>query len=342
MLTVAVVSFIASPLVPTVLAAEENNADYNIKPLLPENQLDRGRSFFDLRVKPGEKQTIKVQIENYSDEEQDYFISVNTAETNGNLIIDYNRKKVAKDTINPLPISNYVKYPKKVTIPAKKAGVVSIDLSVPKEAFDGILLGGIHVKKDFSEEEKDNNHAIMSEYDYVLGLMLSENDKEVTPNLLLNKVTPEVISNNAGLTVELKNDQAINIKNVKMVSHVYAEGDKKKAIISREITDGGIAPMSVFKVNLFNGEAGDTKPLEAGNYEMEMTVTDGADHKWTFNKKFTISKKEAQAVNKEVFTVKSDNTLFYIVIGILLAVLLAVILFLIILLKKRNKKEKEA
>jgi hypothetical protein len=67
----------------TTSASGAEGADYSVKAVLPDNQLDREKSFYDLRMKPGQKETIQLQVNNYSDKEQTYNISVNTAQTTG-------------------------------------------------------------------------------------------------------------------------------------------------------------------------------------------------------------------------------------------------------------------
>ncbi len=301
-------------------------------------QLERGNTYFDLRVTPGQKQTIKVQINNYAKEEQKFFINVNPAKTNGNLIIDYSQKAEKTDTASAT-IADYVTYPESVSIPAEKAGIVSLELAVPEEAFDGILLGGIQVKKDFGDKKAESG--ISTEYDYILGLMLSENDQPVTPDLKFVGITPESISNNAGLVVAMESTQPINISKVHMVGNIYKEADQNTAVITREITDGGIAPAGPFSINFFNGEAGSTKPLEAGDYLLKLEFTDENNHQWAFDQRFTISKKEAEQVNTQVFVVKKDNTLLYVIIGILLALLLIALWFIFFYLRRKKKEEED-
>ena len=315
--------------------------DYSIEPVLPDNQIDRGNSFYDMLVTPGSTQTIKVQINNFSEAEQTFAVSVNTAATNANLNLDYTGKVTEKSTTAPLSVAAIAKYPETVKIPAKKAGLVSIELAIPEKEFDGIALGGIHVKKVSAQAEKEAE-GIKSEYDYVLGLMLSENDNVVAPDLQLIDVATEVISNNAGLTVELENPQPINLSGVKMTGNIYQKEDRSQAVITRTIYGGKIAPNSRFKINFYNGEAGATKPLEAGDYVLQLDFADADNKTWHFEKAFTISKKEAAVVNNKVFVVKKDNTLLYVIIGILLAILLVAIFFFIFYLRRKKKDEQPA
>lgn len=327
--------FVSNGIVSASEASSE--VDFNIQPILPTNQIDRGNSFFDLQVKAGDTQTIKVQINNFSKEEQKFSIKINRAETNGNVIIDYSGTTTEKRLSDKENIEKWVKYPESVTIPGEKAGIVSIEVSVPKEKFDGIILGGIQISRDISKEKKSG---LSTDYDYILGLMLTENDKKIEPDLKLLKVSPKVISNNAGLNVTMQNPQPINISKVQMVGHIYKEDDQEKPVITREIKEGGIAPSSTFDINFFNGAVGETKPLDPGDYLLKLDFKDESGKEWHFEKKFTISKKEAEVVNTQVFTVKKDNTLLYVIIGILTAVLLILIFFFIFFFLKR-KKEKE-
>lgn len=49
-----------------VEAAELN---FGIKAILPDNQIDKASSFFDLRMKPSEEQTVEVEVTNVIDKE---------------------------------------------------------------------------------------------------------------------------------------------------------------------------------------------------------------------------------------------------------------------------------
>ncbi|MHC5248216.1 DUF916 and DUF3324 domain-containing protein [Enterococcus sp. LJL90] len=322
-----------------VNATEGTAVDYSIKAILPDNQKNQDLSYFDLRVEPNTTQTIEVQVNNYSDETQKYFVEVNTAQTNGNLLIDYGSSEIPETSNNQTPISEFINYPKEIEIPPQKAGVISFEINVPTDAFDGVMLGGIHIKKDFSDESSNDNQ-ITSQYDYVLGLVLSENDNPVIPEVVFDSINPENITNNAGIAVRLENPTKTTIKNVTMSGHIYQDGSDTP-LISREISKGSIAPESVFDLFFFNGDTGTTKPLEAGEYRLEMTLADDQEHKWTINEPFTITAKQAQQVNNEVFTTTSDNTLLYIAIGVLsglILVALSIVIFRKVQLKKHQKK----
>src|SRR5699024_7287967 len=73
MLLMLLFTFLVSP-INLVYGAENTGADYSVKPILPNNQWDKDKSFYDLRVTPGQKETLQLQINNYSDNDQEYNI----------------------------------------------------------------------------------------------------------------------------------------------------------------------------------------------------------------------------------------------------------------------------
>lgn len=321
-LTVCVITLCLFP-IQRVYGEDVKIADYSISPILPNNQIDRSKGFYDLRVSPGQEQDIQLQINNYSNKEQTYKITVNTAQTNGNVLIDYSNEKIPSNDVNKMPISTFFDYPKSVKVPSKKTRIVTFKMKIPNKKWNGILVGGIQIKKDFVEERKKNSKkAFLSEYAYVLGLELSQNDTEVNPDLKYVGVSPKSISNNAGVVTTLNNPTNMYIKGVQLTVQIFKE-NTAKPVITREIKDGSIAPSSLVDLQIFNGSPGNTKPLEAGKYRIEINIKDQTEHQWNFSDKFEITKEEAKAINRKVFVLKEEhNTLLYIIITVLLFILL--------------------
>ena len=59
-----------------------DSVGFNVKAVLPENQLNKENSFFDLRVSPNQEQEIELLITNTSSKEEVYDIAINQAYTN--------------------------------------------------------------------------------------------------------------------------------------------------------------------------------------------------------------------------------------------------------------------
>ena len=69
--------------------AQEGDVEFSVKALIPDNQIDTKKSYFDLRMKPKQKQEIETILYNSSDEEMNIKISVYNATTNQNGLIVY-------------------------------------------------------------------------------------------------------------------------------------------------------------------------------------------------------------------------------------------------------------
>ena len=69
--------------------AQEGDVEFSVKTIIPDNQVDTKKSYFDLRMKPEQKQEIETILYNSSDEEITINISVHSATTNQNGLIVY-------------------------------------------------------------------------------------------------------------------------------------------------------------------------------------------------------------------------------------------------------------
>ena len=72
---------------------------------------------------------------------------VNVALTNVNGIADYSMEVKEHDKTLKLPITDVVKAPNEITVPAKGQIELPIEVKMPEEEFDGILLGGISLQE---------------------------------------------------------------------------------------------------------------------------------------------------------------------------------------------------
>lgn len=62
---------------------------FAVTAVIPENQIDKNQTYFDLKMQPGQKQTIQVQMKNDTNKEVVVESFANTAITNSNGITDY-------------------------------------------------------------------------------------------------------------------------------------------------------------------------------------------------------------------------------------------------------------
>ncbi|WP_249596877.1 WxL protein host-binding domain-containing protein, partial [Peribacillus frigoritolerans] len=77
-----------------------------------------------------------------------------------------------------------------IVIPGKETKKVPFTIQMPKESFDGIILGGFYVHEVNKEEKKKENNKVQikNEFSYVIGVKLTGTDEVVKPKLKLNEV----------------------------------------------------------------------------------------------------------------------------------------------------------
>lgn len=320
----------------TLTFAETDNSTvgYDVQAVLPDNQITKENTFFDLRMKPSDKQTITIQVNNTSDEEGTYELSVNQAYTNAQGFIDYDRS-MSQVTDKDYDMTKIANIQDTVTIPSHSSQEVPIELTMPKDAYDGQLLAGIQVTK--AETNQAEGH-IGNSYGYVIGLKLTETDTEVTRDLILEKVEPAVSFGRTSVVAYLKNPTRDAYGHLVYKGTVTDKGTNK---VVKEVSydnDMQLAPMSSYGFAI----DWENERLKAGEYALHLTVSDAKDNEWTFDETFKITEKEAKEMNALTVDQGSHQSLpmwVYIVIGALLALVLLVIIWFILLKKKQKEQE---
>ncbi|TFJ45501.1 cell wall anchor protein [Carnobacterium divergens] len=322
-------------LIPQVNASQ---LKFSVEPIIPENQNDLSKTYFDLRVKPEEKQVLKVHMRNDTDKEVTVEPSVHAATTNINGVVEYGESNTKLNKTSQYNIEEIVKPAvKEVTIPANGATDLELTVEVPKDGFNGILAGGITLKEKDTHEEKKKQEgqglAIENKYAYVVAVVLNESETQVDSELTLEKVAPNQVNARNVINATLQNTKPKYMNQLSIDSKVTKKGDKEVLYASKK--EGmQMAPNTSFDYPVsLNGEK-----LKAGDYTLSMTAKSMGET-WKFKKDFTIKAEVAKAFNEKDVTVKKDYTWLYILIGSLL-ILIAIFLIWFIIRKKKKEKQK--
>ncbi|WP_207695736.1 hypothetical protein DOK67_0001559 [Enterococcus sp. DIV0212c] len=318
------------------VSAEEMN--FSVEAQLPENQLDKNKTYFDLRVSPDTKEELKVEIKNNKDEEVTVQIQANTAITNDNGVIDYGEAKPKLDKSLETPFASIAKVDPEVVLAPKEKKIVTIPVEIPKESFNGIILGGLYfTQKETGKEEKaEAGMQIENKFAYVVGVRLSENDEEVESNLNLLDVAAGQRNYRNVVVATLQNPMPRILGQMTVKAQVFAENDLKTAIFTTNQENLNMAPNSNFGYGIKMAN----KAFKPGKYVMKMTVE--ADGKtWPFEKAFEITADEAKKFNDEAVDLveEPNDYLIYIIIG---GVILVVIIIGLISWMVYQKRKKEA
>lgn len=308
-------------------AAELN---FSVTAEIPENQIDKNQTYFDLRMKPKQRQTVNVEMNNGTDKDVTVNISMNTAVTNNNGIIDYSQTEYEKDESLEYEISELVKVDPEVTIPANSKKTLPVEINMPDREFDGILLGGLHFQEKEDEEEEEEETQIKNKFAYIIGLQVSMTDLEIEPNLELNEVKASQVNYRNKIIANLQNTESVIIKPLSVDAKVYKEKGKD-VLYEAQQEDLRMAPNSNFNYAIdLNNEA-----FKSGKYRLEMTATD-EEEVWEWTEVFEIDAGEASELNESAVELEKDYTIWLMVAGIILVLILILILVYLNRRQKRN------
>ncbi|MFB9769009.1 DUF916 and DUF3324 domain-containing protein [Lactiplantibacillus modestisalitolerans] len=319
----------------TALTAQADNLNYAVTANLPENQINDQVSYFDLKVKPGQKQDLTIQIKNNDEQAHRYQVSPNLAVTNDNGVIDYSQAKAKADQSLKFNLKTALSAKQTVTVPAKSAKTVTIKLALPTKAFDGIALGGINVVQELADQNQQSGGvALQNQYAYVIGLQLRE--KTTTnrkPNMRLHAVKARQLNYRNYVTANLQNDQPVIMRHLKIKSTVTKAG-KTKPVLTTTKENLSMAPNSNFNFAIGDGQ----QALQPGKYTLHLTAK-ADEGQWKFTKNFTISNRQAKKLNDtSVATQQSPNYLWWFVgLGAVIVLLLALVIWLILRNRRRDQ-----
>lgn len=320
----------------TEAKAAEGDVGYSVQANIPANQIDKKQTYFDLKMKPNQKQTVEIDVMNSSNEEIQVEASINYASTNRTGVIDYTKNdlsKIDKSLKYPLPtLATIPDDQKLLTIPVNGKKTVQVTIEMPDESIDGVVLGAVQFKKkNQTETKKTKGVSLKNEYSYIVGMQLSETDKQVKPHMNLLSIKPTLINYHTAIVAKLQNDQPVIIKNLSIDAKVYQDGSNKMLYQTKK-ADMTMAPNSNFDF----GIDWENKPLKEGKYRLKMTATNGVET-WNWDETFTIGKKD-QDLNKEAVNLKQTSQWLYVALAA--GVLLIVLIIILVIRKRRNNQEK--
>jgi len=293
---VFILAFIILVLTFATYNTKASSLGFAVSPVLPENQRNNGNTFFDLLVSPGQEQDISIIINNSTDEDIIVLVETITASTNRNGDVNYTPTgqimdetlKHALEDIATVPESHY-------SIPANTNLQVPINLSIPNEPFDGIILGSIRVLREATDEERAAAGSIVNQMAFVnvVRLLQDEEAENIPADFKLGVITAELINFRAGIVANIRNTQPKLIRGASSSAKIIPKGSDE-AIFERIINDLDFAPNSIFPFSLID-EAG--FGIEAGEYTAIISVT-YQDETWNFEEDFTIEPLAAAVANE--------------------------------------------
>lgn len=307
-----------------------NSPTFSVTPIIPDNQIGKANSYFDLRVFPNEVQTIEVELFNGGSEAIEIYTEMVTAQSNKNGILDYNQSEDNLDKSVIFSFAENSEFDSVIHLAAGEKKITSITIKLPDEKFDGILFGAL--KFSDRKAEQGEEQQIGNLFSYTVTILLSQNDMDVAPDLNLLDVKAAQSNYKNVIVARIQNPKTTVVSNMSVEASIYTENGTE-ALFSRKASNLKMAPTSFLPFHLETSD----KPLQAGKYRLEMSAVIGQEE-WTWNEMFTIDAKTAQELNESAIGLVEDRTLLYIGIGVAALVIIAGLSYFIF--KNHQKKKR--
>lgn len=326
----------------TAFSSEEKNdqnVGFSVSPVLSKSQKDKNVTYFNLEMKPSQEEDIFIKIYNSSNKKQTFETYLSFAQTNSNGIIYYKEKDITlKDETLAIPLTTVASLDKElIEVEANETITVPIHIKMPKDEYNGIILGGINVKK-VSKDVDVQDVSIGNEYAYVIAIMLSENSNEILPVLNLKSVKQSKYNYRDVVAINIQNPQPMILRDIEIVANVYKK-NSDKVIYTTTKKNFKMAPNCNANVIVET----DTEPLETGNYKAVITAKAG-DKVWEWEEGFSVDAKDLNSnmtasvddsdTNKTEST--TNNTVYIVILIVLVVILIILFLTLFVLKKRRN------
>jgi len=321
---------------------------FSVTPIFPENQVHDSLGFFDLLVRPGMRQTIQINITNTSSEEVSVTTTTFTPTTNINGIIDYGSPGTPDETLS-FDFAEIALPEREVTVLSSgETELLTIDIAIPDEGFDGIILGAIHTINNITDDELAKVVAagsIVNRYTFTIPVRLQISHDEIKPELIFGGISTRLINHRAAVVAEVRNPLPRITRDVTASAAVYSQGENRP-VFTRDNIEIEFAPHSVFPL-AFVDEAG--IGLAPGNYTAVIKL-EREGNLWEFNEDFEILATEANEINSSalnlqiapqpkssLFAPLADINIELLVASATVFLLLIVVSIVIIILRNEKK-----
>ena len=155
------------------VSSNEQPGGYTIEGIPNEHQIDPTSGYFYLDEDPGSKDEIKVKLTNSSGQDKTLLVKITDANTNINGIVDYTGQ-LKNHSLLKVPLTSIVHATQKeVVVPKNSSVETTLNVTMPKEPVEGIILGGVVVSEKQEDHEKNKGLSVGNTYSYTIGIALT-------------------------------------------------------------------------------------------------------------------------------------------------------------------------
>ncbi|MFD1485887.1 DUF916 and DUF3324 domain-containing protein [Lacticaseibacillus baoqingensis] len=301
----------------------------SVVPITNEYQVNKATMFYDLEMKPGQHTELQMKLINNGKSPLTVRVRDTATSTTDAGQIDYTNLSTRYDPTLKYPLPTLIKIPKQyqeIKMPAETTATYHLPLTMPKQQFAGIILGGIRVTPVVNQTVK---RGIGNTYGYTVAVRLS-NGIDQLPSLRLKQVSVgSAASGGAEVRANIQNPKANLLNKGTLAARVTKQG-QNRTLKSLTLNSSSVAPNSNFTARVpWNGS------IAPGDYTLHATYTSNdlkfADQKvWHFTKNFHVSTVQAAR-----YTLSAMHIPWW-AYAIMIAILLLLIVLIWLLLKRRK------
>ena len=193
------------PVSEVIAKDDEPSVSFSVRPILPENQERAESTFFDLRMEPGQEQTIEIELLNHTDETILIAATLSTATTNEHGFAEYQLSLKCPDSTLPYRMEDIITVDPYVELKANESYRLPIHIEMPCCRYDGVWAGGLELRR--IEEDKAPIGGIRNTYSYLTVILLHQG-ASVNPEVISHKTQVEIQENVGIFTTNFQNTQA--------------------------------------------------------------------------------------------------------------------------------------
>lgn len=290
--------------------------------VIPQNQIDSNKSYFDLKMLSEEEQELQVKLVNPEDEPISISVDAINATTTEEGMIDYTARGIQDKTLK-YPFESLIKVLETtISLQPYETKIARFHLKMPKERYDGVIVGGLRFTKNSVESKtKSKDVTIQQRFHYVIGVVLNETNTSVLLDyeMALVKVAKSKQEKKIAVIHSIRNKNEAISKKMALRFVIRKKGDET-ALMKLEKETLEMAPNSTmdFPVPI-------KRQLQPGTY-ISQTQINQDGKKWKFENEFEITREQAKRINDEN---KETKIVSKVPIWLILVLILLVLLVLI-------------
>lgn len=279
---------------------------FSVKTVIPKNQVDKSKTYFDLSNRPEEIQQLEVKITNLKETDILVQVDIGPATTNVNGVVEYGPKTENIDEslkYNLQDILIVTDGINQIQVPGGKTKSVFFTLAYPVNEIEGIIAGGLTFSEVNlkSENKPKNTLAIENNFSYVVATLIHGNEENLKKEINLVEIQPSQINLRNVIIAVFQNPIGQYLNDVSIKANI-TEKNSSEILFENSTYGMQIAPnSSLFYPTRLEGER-----LEPGHYVYNAKMI-SESQEWIFHKEFRIKVKQSEALNKVDVSIPLDK-----------------------------------